>query len=183
MPSWMKALLGLYTILLNVALVYLLVRMWPVPAAGKTPVEYFGQVSFFWGEYALPMETRYLLLAALSGALGSYVHLASSFIDFAGNRSLKSSWAWWYVLRPFIGLALAMVVYFVVRGGLVSGIGDTATATLSPYGVCAICGLSGMFSKQATDKLREVFENFFRTDRRTDRKDGLSDKDSTEEQR
>jgi len=34
---------------------------------------------------------------------------------------------------------------------------------LNPFGAVAICGLSGMFSKQATEKLREVFEDFFKT--------------------
>jgi len=34
---------------------------------------------------------------------------------------------------------------------------------LSPYGITALAGLTGMFSKQATDKLREVFDDFFRT--------------------
>ncbi len=65
-------------------------------------------------------------------------------------------------MRPFIGTALAVIVYFVVQGGLIAG--TSGAGSLSPYGVAAIAGLAGMFSKQATDKLREVFENLFRTE-------------------
>lgn len=64
-------------------------------------------------------------------------------------------------LRPFIGSALALLVYFAARGGLISG--NAGAKDLSPYGIGALAALAGMFSKQATDKLREVFENLFKT--------------------
>ncbi len=44
---------------------------------------------------------------------------------------------------------------------------------LSPNGVAAIAGPAGLFSKQATDKLREVFENLFKTEKPTKRADEL----------
>jgi hypothetical protein len=100
---------------------------------------------------------------ALSGALGSYIHLATSFADYLGNRQFVKSWEWWYVLRPFIGSALAVIVYFAARGGLIAG--GSGADNLSPYGVSALAGLTGMFSKQATDKLREVFENLFKSEK------------------
>ena len=64
-------------------------------------------------------------------------------------------------MRPFIGSALAVIVYFVLRGGLIAG--EAGAGNVSPYGVAAMAALAGMFSKQATDKLREVFENLFKT--------------------
>ncbi|MGH9631444.1 MAG: hypothetical protein ACRD7E_24330, partial [Bryobacteraceae bacterium] len=70
-----------------------------------------------------------------------------------------SSWAWWYFLRPWIGAALALVVYFVIRAGLITGAGEAATANLNPYGIASLAALSGMFSRQATEKLKDVFEN------------------------
>ena len=39
--------------------------------------------------------------------------------------------------------------------------------------MAAVVGLAGMFSKQATDKLREVFENLFKTEKGTNRADPL----------
>ena len=98
-----------------------------------------------------------------TGALGSYVHAATSFASYVGNRRLMLSWAWWYVLRPFIGMALALIFYFVVRGGLLST--GAAATDVSVFGVAAVAGLVGMFSKQATDKLRELFDNLFRTEK------------------
>ena len=58
---------------------------------------------------------------------------------------------------------------FAARGGLVSG--NAGATDLSPYGIGALAGLAGMFSKQATDELREVFENLFKTTDPPTRKD------------
>jgi len=58
--------------------------------------------------------------------------------------------------------ALALIFYFVVRGGLLST--GAAASDMSAFGVAAVAGLVGMFSKQATDKLRELFDNLFRTE-------------------
>jgi hypothetical protein len=147
MPLPIKLALGAYIVLFNVAVLSALLRVWPVPLTGVH------------SSY-LSMEGQYLTSAALAGALGSYIHIATSFVDYAGRRKLTLSWGWWYVLRPFIGAALATVVYFLIRAGLISGAGEHATDSLNPYGIAAIAALSGMFSKQATDKLREVFQQF-----------------------
>lgn len=90
--------------------------------------------------------------------------MATSFATYVGNKSLVDSWYWWYVLRPFIGMALALVFYFAIRGGLLLVAGVADTKSLNPYGIAAISGLVGMFSKQATDKLSDVFTTLFKTD-------------------
>ena len=36
-------------------------------------------------------------------------HAAASFVDYLGNRAFVSSWVWWYLLRSFIGMLLALV--------------------------------------------------------------------------
>lgn len=163
-------LFGAYLIGLSIILLWLLVSLWPqsVPmeASGSGQVELFGLI-----ELTVGTETRLLLLVVVAGALGSYVHLATSFADYAGNRRLVRSWLMWYALRPFIGTALAVIVYFVLRGGLFTG-ADT-TGALNPYGIAAVAALTGMFSKQASDKLREVFENLFSTDQPVERADPL----------
>jgi hypothetical protein len=152
---------GVYLVILNLLLLYLLLRLWP----GQVPLKAddHNVIRFVPGMkgVSLWIETRYLLLVAVTGALGSYIHLATSFADFLGNRQFVKSWCWWYVLRPFIGMALAIMFYFAARGGLIAG--TTGAESLSPFGVAAMSGLAGMFSKQATDKLREVFENLFKT--------------------
>jgi hypothetical protein len=57
-------------------------------------------------------------------------------------------------------MALALVFYFVVRGGFLTTSGGAKD--INPYGIAALAGLVGMFSKQATDKLSEVFSTLFR---------------------
>ena len=99
-----------------------------------------------------------LLLAILAGCLGSYLHAAQSFAAYVGNRQARRSWVWWYVLRAPVGGALGVLFYFVIRAGLTAGSTD-----VNPYGVVAFGGLAGWFSKQATDKLAEVFDTLFRT--------------------
>ena len=105
------------------------------------------------------VEVRLLLIALLAGALGSYIHAATSFADYVGNRKLSGNWVWWYLLRPFIGMTLALIFYFVVRGGFISP--SAGGADMNPFGIAAMAGLVGMFSKQAIDKLDEVFTSLF----------------------
>jgi hypothetical protein len=45
---------------------------------------------------------------------------------------------------------------------------------VNPYGMVALAGLVGMFTKQATDKLSEVFSTLFKTDREKELKDKLN---------
>ncbi len=166
---------GVYLVLLNLALLHGLFVVWP-EGDSKT----VGKLLGLWSP-TLGSEARYLALVVLTGALGSYVHLATSFADYAGARKLNWSWGWWFLLRPFIGMALAVIMYCVIRGGLISGFGGGDEATggqavrqLNPFGVAAIAGMTGMFSKQATDKLREVFETLFGV--KDERPDKMSDK-------
>jgi hypothetical protein len=123
----------------------------------------------------LNREVDLMLLVLLSGALGSFLHLAQSFSDFVGNRTLKSSWAWWYALRPFVGAALALVIYASIRGGLISvGAAGFDASGLNPYGLMAGAALAGLFSKDATQKLGEVFKNLFSTAKAEQSKDKLN---------
>ena len=113
-------------------------------------------------------EQGLILLAFLAGVAGSFLHAAQSLTSYVGNEQFKSSWAAWYVLRPWIGGILGFVLYFAARAGLVAG-----TNGVNPFGVVAIGMLGGWFSKTTTDKLQEVFETLFKTDADQQRKDKL----------
>lgn len=155
-------LLGLYMAVMAIFLVYVVFILWPTADNGENVVTAgVGSIVLLGYEITLNSDSRLILLVLAVGGLGSYVHGATSFISYVGNRSFHASWTWWYLLRPLIGMALAVIFYFVIRGGL---LGNTATADdISPYGIAAVAGLVGMFSKQATDKLEELFNNLFRT--------------------
>jgi hypothetical protein len=118
-------------------------------------------------------DVRMLLLVIVLGAFGSYVHMSTSFVDFAGNRRLVRSWVPWYLLRPLSGGALSFFFYLTIRAGFLTAQSESA-GDVNRYGIAAIATLVGLFSKQATDKLQEVFCTLFKTDVVPKRSDALN---------
>lgn len=164
---------GAYLVVLILLLLTVLIHAFPGHLDDlKQPSASVDLLGNGWFVFAVSPEIRLLILVIVAGALGSYVHLATSFTDYVGNRQLKESWFWWYVLRPFIGVALAVIVYFTVRAGLISG--GAGAEDMSPYGVAAVGALAGMFARQAGDKLREVFKSLFALRQPAQRADALT---------
>lgn len=161
---WGIFLLCLYSLLVFAACIGLIIVVWqwPVPAGADDVT-----LPFLTG-----VEDPLMLLAALAGALGAFIHLATSLTSYIGNRRLFRSWVAWYVLRPFIGAALGFLGYFVLHAGLLADGGGDA---INRYGVVALAGLFGMFSKQAVDKLREVFDTLMNGSKNDGRSDSLDD--------
>jgi hypothetical protein len=118
------------------------------------PIKFFGRC------ISTTFDERLIMLVIIAGILGSFVHGSTSLADYIGNDNFNKSWTWFYLLRPAIGMALALVFYFVIRGGFLTTSGGAKD--INPYGIAALSGLVGMFSKQATDKLSEVFGTLFR---------------------
>ena len=110
-----KLTLGLLLLALGFVLLYLIVTLWPAVEAANTGKA--GHVTWFWRDFSLTADATLLILVVLVSALGSYIHISVSFSDFAGNRQLVASWMWWYVLRVFVGSALAVLFYFAIPAG------------------------------------------------------------------
>ncbi|MBV9286945.1 MAG: hypothetical protein JO288_03840 [Hyphomicrobiales bacterium] len=169
-------ILGLYFILLTALTFYVLVATWPVVDPHGPELFQGGRV--FRLEWTGSADLRLFVTVAAAGALGSLVHCLTSFADYVGNRSLKQSWVWYLILRTPIGMAPAVLIYMVLRGGLIAPLaesaGGRAATVLNPYGLAAIAGMAGMFSKQATDKLSELFDSLFRTSKPVTRADPLN---------
>lgn len=164
--------LGTYFFALSALLFYFLVSTWPVVDAEKK----LTASTFFNLKLPTETDTRLFLTVIAAGAVGSLIHTLTSFGDYVGNRRLSANWVWWFILRMPIGIALALLFYLVLRGGLImpSSNGGSQDATnINVYGIAAISAMAGMFSKQATDKLREVFETLFRPREPVDRADPL----------
>jgi hypothetical protein len=173
---------------------YVLVATWPVLVPLDTPATAGGAATklttfkpfalFGLGPCDWAPDLRMLLTVIIAGAIGSLIHTLTSFGDYVGNRRLGSSWLWWFVLRTPIGIALAIISYLILRGGLIvptlqaSKADDLqgATLALNPYGIAAFAALAGMFSRQATDKLREVFETLFTAQKAVPRSEPLRGK-------
>jgi len=190
-PIWAWPL-GIVLMGLGFVSLYLLIAMWPsvvnatssaAQSAGKGAAKVatgatgvsgptgptgtggaaVGSPTFTWFGWTITpgIDVALLILVVLAAAVGSFVHAATLFSTYAGNRKLVVSWIWWYLLRALIGSSLALVFYFAFRGGFLAS--GTDTKSINPYGVAAISGLVGLFSKQATDKLEEVFTTAFQT--------------------
>lgn len=167
-PRLLSQVAGGLFLLVGALLVYLVVAVWPAVRGAaaqavtdgqpppRTAVTIVGPV-----ELTLDPDAALVVLVVITSALGSYVHAATSFTTYVGNRTLVASWMWWYALRIFIGVALAVIFYTAVRGGLLAA--QAHASDVNPYGIAALAGLVGMFSKQATDKLKELFDTLFRT--------------------
>ena len=139
-----------YFVSLGTVTAFVLWRIWPT-GDGMGPVVLLGDRV----AVSTDPDARLILIAALSALLGSFVHSATSFATYLGNHKLLRAWVGWYVLRPVIGMALGLVFYFLLRAGLVT---TESAAAVNEFGVAAVSALAGMFSKQAADKLEEVFD-------------------------
>lgn len=104
-------------------------------------------------------EVRLLWIVMLAGALGSLIHALRSVYWYVGNRKFVWSWIGKYLVLPFSGSALAVVFYFVVRGGFFSP--QAGFANTSPFGFAAMAALVGLFSEQAVLKLQQIAETVF----------------------
>lgn len=102
--KWVPGLRTYYFIA-PIVLCYLLIAVWPETVdPNTTPIAWkpSGALVFF-GTVPVAPESRLLLIVILAGALGSFVHGATSLTTYLGNRTLVRSWTWWYWLRPLIG--------------------------------------------------------------------------------
>jgi hypothetical protein len=117
--------------------------------AGRTEEEYS----------IINLNSIIFLLVASAGFLGSMIHIASSFTAFIGSNQFLKSWLLWYIVKPFTGASLALVLYFVLRAGLLN-VGDSNSINL--FGVITLAALAGLFSDKASMKLEEVFTVLFR---------------------
>ncbi len=157
-PRWVKFIAG-YHIVLPLLLMYFICRIWPALTPEETGT--IETISLFRGliEIGVSWEVRLILIVLSTGALGSFVQGGSSLIKFLGDKTLDQNYRWWYILRPFIGSALALIFYFTIRGGFLSV--NAGPEAISHFGMAATAGMVGLFSRHAIDKLREVFGTLF----------------------
>lgn len=156
--------LGFGLLALAFLLVYLFLILWPSGLSPNATGDSLHTVYFLPAQrapFTISLDVRIILMVMMAGGLGSFIHAATSFGDYVGNEKLTTNWSWWYVLRPFIGMILAIIFYLVIRGGFLSA--GTEAGKINPFGIAALAALVGIFSKQAIDKLDEVFNTLFRT--------------------
>ena len=95
---------------------------------------------------------------------------------YVGNRDLKRSWIIYYVLAPVQGGSLAPLVYLLLKAAVLSPqSAGGGTQNLNLTAIYAFAGLTGLFAKQAIEKLADVFATIFAPVRAQDKtKDGAT---------
>lgn len=156
--KWEVMVIGVIYLAAAVLLLYAVWQFWPPTATADRPAPACDGCNFFGVEFTLGRERNILLLVALTGSLGAIVHGLRSLSTYVGERIFFRSWLLMYFFLPVVGAALATVVYLVLRAGLITG----GAATADPFGFAAISALVGLFSAQAAEKLKDVFETLFK---------------------
>ncbi len=117
-------------------------------------------IEFFWRSegYWVWEEVRLLLIVITAGVLGALLHVIRSLFWYVGHRDLRSSWVLMYILLPLAGALLAIAFYFLIRGGFFP---QAKADQSNPIGFAALAFLMGLFTAQAGEKLKQVFETIF----------------------
>jgi hypothetical protein len=124
-----------------------------------------------------PTQRNVIIMVVLLGTLGGLIHMASSLTMFVGNRDLKRSWTLYYLLAPVQGAALAPLLYLLLKSAVLSPqfSDGGSTQNLNLTAIYAFAGLTGLFAKQAIEKLADVFATLFaKIEARDATKDGAA---------
>lgn len=101
-------------------------------------------------------EARMFLVAALAGALGGALQMARSYAGHLGGGNWDGRWLPWYGLRIPAGIGLALLFYMALRAGFYNN--ASSTEAVNPFGVAVLSALAGLFSREALEKLDELFD-------------------------
>jgi len=109
-------------------------------------------------------DLRNLLVTMFAAGIGAMITTILGYLDHASTaKDFDEAFVPWYVARPLIGMLLGIVFYFVIKGGLLATVGSQNASEIDVYGLGAFAALVGLFSKQAVEKLRDVFGTLFIT--------------------
>jgi hypothetical protein len=158
-----RAIVALYVFVILAAclLLYCIWAFWPTQEArsptGVVALRQEQKLVFLGVHFTTSLDVVLFVIVAAAGALGGLVHTIRSLTWYVGNRNLRWSWVAFYVTLPLVGASGATVFYLVFRAGLFSP--SATTTQVNPFGFAAIAGLVGLFSEQAMEKLRDVFDS------------------------
>ena len=149
----------MYLLLLSILLVVAIIQFWPASAVTRGSIDPVLNTSFLYWTVSLSNEGRLLLIVVLAGALGGQVRSLRSLAWYVGNKQLKRSWLSQYILTPFIGAILAIVSYFIVRGGFCPA--NSTVQQTNIFGFAGLASLVGIASEPIALKLKQVANTLF----------------------
>ena len=163
MSERQRAFVGATLVLVTLVLMTQLLAIWASVAAATSiekPAPAIPTTALLFGFAHTTFSPEVVLIAMvlMVGALGALVGVTRRFLYFAGREELTRRDEWSYLMRPLHGAALALIVYFTLRGGY---LGQDQRAPVNPYGVAALSALVGLFTRHAVSKLTDVFDTLF----------------------
>jgi hypothetical protein len=116
----------------------------------------------------LPDATQSRILDALivmaAAAVGGSISTILGYLRHASeDQDFELAFMPWYFARPLMAVLLGLVFFFLLRGGLFVALPQAPPDDLSDFGMAGIGALVGLFSKNAIEKLRELFKVLFAT--------------------
>ncbi|HEX8439870.1 hypothetical protein [Archangium sp.] len=97
----------------------------------------------------------------LLGVLGGWLHGVSSMATFAGVKKLDESWWTFYLTRPLVGGATALLVYFALQSGI-AGFSIPTDLWRGQMALLAWAGIAGLSSTVVMRKMRDVLDALFK---------------------
>lgn len=136
--------------------------MWPA-ATENLALSATRQITFYptGFSFVLDPELSLILVVMICGIIGACAFSLYAISDHLKDEDFNRKYESWYITRPIVGAGLALLFYFLLRGGVLTIGADLKNMNL--LGVAAISGLVGMFSEQAMIKLRDVARPLFGT--------------------
>jgi hypothetical protein len=124
-----------------------------------------------WFGLTLPVDSQYVTLlklafyAAIGGAIGGIVFSMQNLWKYVTKGKFKIVFAGDYFLRQFGAATLAVVVFALIRGGILTALGTdpatSSTTVTASFSAFAIGFLSGFGSYQVIRKLDELIKKAF----------------------
>ncbi len=119
-----------------------------------------------------------MLVTMFAAGIGSTISVIFGYLEHASiKKDFDLAYCPWYVARPILGMLTGAIFYFVLKGGLLATTSGTATTSglaagkelmvggqnLNDLSLAGFGALVGLFSKNALEKLKEVFNTLFAT--------------------
>jgi hypothetical protein len=132
------------------------------PEAEATYWSAIDKLAFISNEGLTGLLVSLLCLGGLSGAIGAHLRSLTAFVGNACFKNKLDLVVWWpyYVLRPFTGFILGIVVVVIVQGGFLA-VGNGAPSGTLWWVAVAI--LAGFGDDEFTQKLRQLTKTLFGT--------------------
>ncbi len=151
-----------YTIIVFAVITYFFVGVWPSKTEDIALNATTRQVTLYGTGVRFPIgaETTLVFVMMFAGIMGACVFSLFAISHHLGaDKDFDKTWQAWYLLRPIIGGGLALIFYFLLRGGVLS-IGANLNS-LNLVGLAAVSGLVGMFAEHAMHKLQDLADTLF----------------------